>query len=835
MSFRSLTLLATLLLLTFLSGCGTDTKTTNELGGNGFSATHLDSSATSNIIEGYVIKKDSSGNFICGDCHKTDLAEITNNRQWADSAHAGHILTAGPVQDSATKYSAWTHYNWDKTNDTIAGDFTGRAVCQRCHTATGVANFLNAPATYNPANNDFSHLSAWTATTGSPQQELLYCWGCHSNVSTGTLRNPGSLTINYSNGATATYPNIGASNVCIACHTGAEVGDSIKGSTGDFTNLSFINSHYLTAGGQVFAVNGYEYAGQNYSMGYHQNIGVANVWNTGNAGPCVACHMSGTQPHTWDFLAEDSSGTITANQSTLCIKCHAAISPATLESKKESLAKALEALRLALQAKGIFFSNSYPYFFQSATDHSSANAFKNWDGVNVGTVAVPVTGKGKDVMGAAFNYNLLVHDPGSYAHNNGYALKLIQDSIDFLGDGLVDGDGSIVRTMVRTGFDVGSVNVSASPMHTVSIATVGANPLTGLTTCALCHKAAAHFGGNATAPGSAPAQWVAPFAGTFKPCTTCHAGGDISANAALLDQYATSNHGDVAGPWNHVNSTAPTVTTIAAVSYQTWCGRCHTTKGFVDQAGVNISNSPVTLWPTVAGQTMLDGVACDACHTEVITGATRVLGSFTTSYYSGVPTPDTTPPAEHFNIAVEKTYPDVGPSSICVRCHSGRDSSGIGQLIKDGTPTAGAAVLRTHYLGSGLTLFNTGGYHFGATDYTNLGSHKGIATPGAGPCVTCHMSGTAGHTFWPITEDEATGTITAVLSNACSATACHDASMTAAYLTDVRNDFKTVKQALETALQAKGIYYRNEQETGGSTGRVYSSAAHPPASMRPRR
>jgi hypothetical protein len=50
--------------------------------------------------------------------------------------------------------------------------------------------------------------------------------------------------------------------------------------------------------------------------------------------------------------------------------------------------------------------------------------------------------------------------------------------------------------------------------------------------------------------------------------------------------------------------------------------------------------------------------------------------------------------------------------------------------------------------------------------------------------------------------------------------------MTAAYLTAVRNDFKTVKNALEAALQAKGIFYRNEQEVNGSTGRFYTSAEH---------
>lgn len=823
MTVRSLTLLMALLMLVSLSGCGTDTKTTGDLGGVGFTANHSDST-TPFKIEGYVIRTEADGTFICSDCHKTDQSDVTINLQWAASAHAGHILATGSVQDSATKFSAWTHYDWDKTNDTVAGDFSGRAACQRCHTATGIANFLSAPASYDPANNDFSHLSGWTATTGSPQQELLYCWGCHSNVTSGALRNPGGINEEYAavvNANTATvgtsvtvnYPDIGPSNVCMGCHLGREVGANITNTTDADGILNFVNSHYLTAGATLFNESGYEY-GVYDNYGYHKNVGVGNAAGTGNAGPCVTCHMSSTKSHT-----------LSTEGSIQCGKCHAAMTPALLEKKKTEFNEALEALRIALEAKGIYFYGAYPYFFTAPYVAGGTNtAFTDW--ASVANSYTPVAGW-KNVMGAAFNYNLLVHDPGAYAHNRTYALLLIRDSIDVLNDGLVDGDPSIVRTMVRAGFDVGTVDSSTNPLHMAASVSVRTDPSTGGTSCANCHKASAHYGGNATATGSAPAQWVAPFNGIYKPCSTCHANGDISANAAILDQYSTSNHGDVNGAWNHVSFTTPAATNIDGTDYSTWCGRCHTTRGFIDQAGANISNSAITLWPTVAGQTMLDGVACDACHTSVVTGVTRVLGAFTVSYYSAITAVTGPPPTTSgFNVAIDKTYPDVGPSSICIRCHSGRDSAGIGQLIKDGTPEVGATVLRTHYLGSGLTLFNAGGYHFGAdpTVYTSLGSHKTVGADGAGPCVTCHMSGTAGHTFWPIIEDETSGTITAIQSNAC--TACHSGAMTAAYLTEVRNDFKTVKNELEAALQAKGIFYRNEQETGGSTGRFYYTSNH---------
>jgi hypothetical protein len=37
-------------------------------------------------------------------------------------------------------------------------------------------------------------------------------------------------------------------------------------------------------------------------------------------------------------------------------------------------------------------------------------------------------------MGAAYNFNLLEHDPGAYVHNRMYTKRLIYDSIDWADD-----------------------------------------------------------------------------------------------------------------------------------------------------------------------------------------------------------------------------------------------------------------------------------------------------------------------------------------------------------------------------------------------------------------
>ena len=83
---------------------------------------------------------------------------------------------------------------------------------------------------------------------------------------------------------------------------------------------------------------------------------------------------------------------------------------------EEGYAAALEALRIELANNGYDFLGGYPYFGN-----------RDWISASDPT--------GKKNMGAAFNFNLLIHDPGAHVHNLQYTRKLIYDSIDFMDDG----------------------------------------------------------------------------------------------------------------------------------------------------------------------------------------------------------------------------------------------------------------------------------------------------------------------------------------------------------------------------------------------------------------
>ncbi len=401
-----------------------------------------------NNITGYAI--DPKNNHACSNCHNPHKVNIEINKQWNASRHADR-----------TAAGAWAHYNWSQ-----------RADCQRCHTASGYAAF----ATKNEAG--LPYVAATDApikgsTTWKP--EMLACNGCHTTNYDGGLRNPKAIKAEYSGGAASfQFPDVGNSNICMACHTGRENGDTIKASTGTFTNLGFINSHYLTAGSMIFTAGGYEYAGRDYTSvaSYrHDDIGMDNYRETGTQGPCVACHMSFNtdgKKHTFlPVVAERNDPNnihkitrVTAIASTVCAKCHDDMTPALMEEQRELLHESMQAFAAELNNRGIFFGEAYPYFYTTAFDAayvetgacSKNTAVRNWQlggttaftynaATKVCTPSVGVAGaagSGKDVMGAAFNFNIIEHDPGSFVHNRRYVRRLIYDSIDYLDDGILN-------------------------------------------------------------------------------------------------------------------------------------------------------------------------------------------------------------------------------------------------------------------------------------------------------------------------------------------------------------------------------------------------------------
>jgi hypothetical protein len=77
----------------------------------------------------------------------------------------------------------------------------------------------------------------------------------------------------------------------------------------------------------------------------------------------------------------------------------------------------------------MYFNNTNPYIYTSST---FSIPLKKWHSVNGPENDATVSGKSN--LGAAFNYNLLIHDRGGVVHNRFYTRRLIYDAIDWLDD-----------------------------------------------------------------------------------------------------------------------------------------------------------------------------------------------------------------------------------------------------------------------------------------------------------------------------------------------------------------------------------------------------------------
>ncbi len=422
-------------------------------------------------IEGYIVdptcdhsedpQNNNCGN--CLDCHNQHAASVTINREWASSAHAGHLFQAKEAagENRAAAFAAntveapWAEYDF---KNIAPGTSADRSICQRCHTATGFRNMANKAATggiYCGASDNAPNNPNGTGFRAVGEQaELLYCWACHQ-TNNGVIRNPGQFStadlVDSSGNTTYVLPpgrsfpiintpaSLQGSFVCLNCHSGRETGEYVKSLPfATIANSTFgnLNSHYLAAGGIMFRTIGYEFAGRSYdnvSAFIHNSIGTDVLPGIGENGPCASCHMlTGLDHPSHLFLAttEDSSGNVTAiNSQAVCNNCHgkttSTMDAPTLTLLNSQYDAALNAIAAQLALKGIYFCSSYPYFFTTpACPNTSANAFAAWPNI--------------DTVGAAFNLNVLEHMPGAFVHNNFYTRYLIYDSIDFLDDGLLN-------------------------------------------------------------------------------------------------------------------------------------------------------------------------------------------------------------------------------------------------------------------------------------------------------------------------------------------------------------------------------------------------------------
>lgn len=566
-----------------LTGTYSVTATVTSLNGGSFTT------AASQVV---VTTDQANLNAPCISCHSTQSPAIVNaylagtlHTQSRDSACVAchtqdtpHSAGINATTVDATVFAVKT--------DGTAGLAKGASFCVKCHDATIDAAFGASPH----------------------QAAALTCATCH----TSGVHNVDFTTQPVRPFADESYlnRNLGRSNICMTCHSGALDGQSIQAKVGsaDFGKLPFIAPSLGTAGGTLHGTVGYHFPGQTYafySSNSHRVAGMGNRVNTGTGGPCVACHMTSAAKHSYQAATADTGGNITAIVSGACANCHAAsLGAAELNAGQADFQNALVVLKAMLADKGFVYTDSAPYFSNT-----------NWGSGQTGA----------NVMGAAYNYVLLFKEAGAYAHNGAYAKKLIFDSIDLLYNGSVTGsiDAAVgylqgkgaISQDVATGITGYKTANSCSTCHTNNTGSHSAH-IAGGVGCADCHSQ--------TAAGNA----------TLIPGTQRHLNGVRDVNFATGGSYAAGNcssvycHSNGAGSylnptWGggsancnfchpiatlrgahaaHLGSTVPSVygdtaNHSTAAGYSFGCGNCHPT----DLASHLDRHIEVTLVPTPDG------------------------------------------------------------------------------------------------------------------------------------------------------------------------------------------------------------------------------------------
>ena len=400
-------------------------------------------------ITGYAI--DPTNQRACRDCHNVHSADITINKEWESSAHAGFIAGQKTLAAATTGSGAPQAIFAAGSNSApfATYDFAQFPTCQRCHTSTGAKNYLDDAATlsnsdptkhvvYDPSQNDFSYLGDLSQADHS--RELVECWACHSD-NAGDLRLSGVVPVPYKT-STVTVPDAGKSDVCVTCHAGLNNNTDIRADYLQGVRYPSAVAHHAAGAATVFNAAthiGFEYSGQVYNSRLendgvtaqhfeHDQINLNGDSPDTGAGPCASCHMpdgtNGQADHTLAVVTKDSGGIITSiNSQALCDTCHTgtyAMTAAKLQSEKDEFNQAVQML-------GVYLSNP-------ALNHLS---------LDITTVYAAAAVTVND-YGALQNYEYLSSaDPAAYVHNKIYARRLVFDSLDWLDNGQLDGTVTI--------------------------------------------------------------------------------------------------------------------------------------------------------------------------------------------------------------------------------------------------------------------------------------------------------------------------------------------------------------------------------------------------------
>jgi hypothetical protein len=297
------------------------------------------------------------------------------------------------------------------------------ARCARCHSATGLPQFLaNGANIANPVSNGFM------------------CSTCHDDANWPNRYEVASVT--FPSGAVVSLGGKDAdgnfvaneSNLCMECHQGRSstvtVNTALKDKAPETVDpkIAFSNIHYFAAGATLFGseVHGaYEFDGQKY-VGYNAKHPLNKCADchdvhalTVKVEACAACHGGSTDPKdpgTFRMDPTDYNGNGDVKEGI----------EAEIASFGERLYAAIQAYAKDKGTPIVYDAAANPYFFVDANEDGTAD-------VDDKGAAIRYNAWTPTLLKAAFNYQYYVKDPGAFVHNPKYVLQFMYDSIKAVG------------------------------------------------------------------------------------------------------------------------------------------------------------------------------------------------------------------------------------------------------------------------------------------------------------------------------------------------------------------------------------------------------------------
>jgi hypothetical protein len=238
--------------------------------------------------------------------------------------------------------------------------------------------------------------------TGEVNPTVIHCFTCHAPHSN---RDFGLRWMEPATLLDGTSFDIGAGNLCVACHQARRDVNEFVGSGSDRTNINSTHwgPHYSIQGDMLLGSNGYEYDGYNYQSTPHRSA---------TRDGCIDCHYRATSNnvvggHAFNMRgdARDEGGEFSELLNVAaCEPCHGDLDDFNYTGVQDEIDALIEELEGLVEAAGMWV-NGHP---------------------NAGVIT------SADSAGAVWNLLMAEDDRSRGVHNPMYYKGLLQSSILFL-------------------------------------------------------------------------------------------------------------------------------------------------------------------------------------------------------------------------------------------------------------------------------------------------------------------------------------------------------------------------------------------------------------------